>query len=321
VNLPQKALAKGIWMATYTDSINYPNRAALKRKRIFRTKVIPWLFVLPVLLINLLVIIGPTLSAVYYSLTDWSGIGGATFIGIKNYIQIFHDQNYGNAFMHNLIWLAIFLTIPIFLSLIVASILAPVKKGGMFFRAAFFIPYILPSVVTANIWKNLLSPTQGIGAELVKIGITGLDVAYLGNTKTALYSVAFVDFWHWWGFLMVLFLTAMQSVPSELYDAARIDGANRWQEFVNVTIPGIRPTLVFMILMTGIWSFLAFDYSWVLTQGGPAGASDLLSILVYKDGFMKFQAGYASAIGISMTFFAGLIISIFVFLRRKGWDI
>jgi raffinose/stachyose/melibiose transport system permease protein len=308
-------------MTTQTASIMLPKNNALKRQRIFRTKIIPWLFVLPVLIINFVVIIGPTLSAMYYSLTNWTGMGKATFIGLQNYIQIFHDSDYGEAFTHNLIWLAFFLTVPIFLGLIVASFLAPVKKGGMFFRAVFFIPYILPSVVTASIWRNLLSPTMGIGAQLAKIGIQGFDIAYLGNVNTALMSVAFVDFWHWWGFLMVLFLTAMQSVPTELYDAARIDGAGHWQEFVNVTLPGIRPTLVFMLLMTGIWSFLAFDYSWVLTQGGPAGASNLLSVIVFKDGLMKFEAGYASAVGISMTFFAGIIIAMFVYLRRKGWEI
>jgi raffinose/stachyose/melibiose transport system permease protein len=308
-------------MTSQAVSVQMQQAKKLKRQHFFRTKIIPWLFVLPVLLINFIVIIGPSVSAVYYSLTDWSGIGKSHFIGLKNYLDIFSDSNYSNAFGHNLLWLIIFLTVPVFLALIVSSFLAPVKKGGMFYRAVYFLPYILPSVITAFIWRNLMSPTLGLGAELAKIGVKGLDIAYLGNTKTALFSVAFVDCWHWWGFLMVLFLTAMQSVPSELYDAARIDGANRWQEFTNVTIPGIRPTLVFMLLMTGIWSFLAFDYAWVLTQGGPAGASDLLSILVYKYGLMRFQAGYASAIGLTMTFFAGIIIGIYIFLQKRGWEI
>jgi len=117
-----------------------------------------------------------------------------------------------------------------------------------------------------------LSPTQGLGGQLAKLGIPGLDIAYLGNPHTALLSVAFVDNWHYWGFLMVLFLSAIQNVPPDLYDAARVDGANRWQEFRHVTIPGIRPTVVFMLLMTAIWSFLVFDYIWILTQGGPAGS-------------------------------------------------
>lgn len=308
-------------MTSQVASISPKKNKKLRRKRYFRVKVLPWALVLPILLINLLVIIGPTVSAIYYSFTDWSGIGAAEFIGLENYKQIFTDSNYANAFSHNLIWLVIFLTIPIFLALIVASAMSRIKKGQMIFRTIYFIPYILPSVVTAGIWQNLLSPTMGIGAELAKIGINGLDIAYLGKTETALYAVAFVDFWHWWGFLMVLFLTAMQSVPRELYDAAQIDGANRWNEFIHITIPGIRPTLIFMLLMTGIWSFLAFDYVWVLTQGGPAGSSDLLSVLVFKYGLMRFDAGYASSIGITMTFFAGIIIAVYIAMKKKGWEI
>jgi raffinose/stachyose/melibiose transport system permease protein len=106
-----------------------------------------------------------------------------------------------------------------------------------------------------------------------------------------------------------------------LYDAARVDGANRWQEFLNVTLPGIRPTLVFMLVMTGIWSFLAFDYVWISTQGGPAGSSNLLSVLVFVNAFMNYDAGYAAAIGLSMSFFAAIIIIIYLWLRRRGWEI
>ena len=162
---------------------------------------------------------------------------------------------------------------------------------------------------------------MGIGSQLAKVGVQGMDVAFLGKPETALLSIAFVDNWHFWGFLMVLFLAAMQSIPPDLYDAAKIDGANRWQEFLHVTIPGIRPTLVFMLMMVGIWSFLAFEYIWILTQGGPAGTSEVLAVLVYKQAFNRFEAGYAAAIGLTMSFFAGLIIGLFVWLRRRGWEI
>ena len=134
-------------------------------------------------------------------------------------------------------------------------------------------------------------------------------------------AVAFVDNWHWWGFLMVLFLAAMQNIPRDLYELARIDGANRWQEFRYVTLPGIRPTLIYMILMSAVWSFLVFDYIWILTQGGPAGASEVLGTLVVKNAIFKFEAGYAAAIGLTMSFIAGIFITIFLILRRKGWEV
>jgi raffinose/stachyose/melibiose transport system permease protein len=270
----------------------------------------------------MLIAVGPSLAAVYYSLTKWSGIGAAEFIGLENFRHmLFEDADFKRAFLHNLVWLGLFLTIPILLALAAASLLAPIKRGGMLFRAILFIPYIVPSVVTASIWRNLLHPTLGVGAQLAKAGIPGLDVAFLGQSSTALYAVAFVDNWHWWGFLMVLFLAAMQNIPPDLYEAARIDGATRWQEFRHITIPGIRPTLTFMILMTAIWSFLVFDYVWILTQGGPAGSSEVMGTLVYKNAFNRFEAGYASALGLTMSCFAGIMIAIFAVLRRRGWEI
>jgi raffinose/stachyose/melibiose transport system permease protein len=293
-----------------------------RRTRFTRKMIVPWLFVLPILLLHMLIAVGPSLAAVYYSLTRWSGIGAAEFIGLENFRRmLFEDNDFKRAFLHNLIWLGLFLTIPILLALAAASLLAPIKRGGMLFRAALFIPYIVPSVVTASIWRNLLHPTLGVGAQLAKAGIPGFDIAFLGQSGTALYAVAFVDNWHWWGFLMVLFLAAMQNIPPDLYEAARIDGATRWQEFRHITIPGIRPTLTFMILMTAIWSFLVFDYVWILTQGGPAGGSEVMGTLVFKNAFNRFDAGYASALGLTMSCFAGIMIAIFAVLRRRGWEI
>jgi raffinose/stachyose/melibiose transport system permease protein len=293
-----------------------------RRSRRWRRGVMPWLFIAPILLLHLVVVIGPSIAAVYYSLTSWSGIGAAEFIGLENYRTLFfEDDSFRKALGNNLLWLVFFMTVPFIIALVTAGLLAAVRNGGMFFRTVLFIPYILPSVISASIWRNLLSPRAGIGAQLANWGIEGFDVAYLGKPETALFSIAFVDNWHFWGFLMVLFLAAMQNISPDLYDAAKIDGANRWGEFLHVTIPGIRPTLVFMLMMVGIWSFLAFEYIWILTQGGPAGASEVLAVLVYKEAFNRFEAGYAAAIGLTMSFFAGLVIGLFVFLRRRGWEI
>jgi raffinose/stachyose/melibiose transport system permease protein len=120
---------------------------------------------------------------------------------------------------------------------------------------------------------------------------------------------------------MILFLTAMQNIPLDLYDAAKIDGANRWQEFLNVTLPGIRPTVMFMLMMTAIWSFLGFDYVWILTAGGPGGSSELVATYLYKQAFQRFEAGYAAAIGITISAIAGLIATLFAVLRQRGWEV
>jgi len=297
-------------------------RPRWSRRAFYRRKVVPWLFVLPVLLVHLTVVLGPALSAFYYSLTDWSGIGAGTFVGLANYRRLlFEDPSFWHAFRNNLLWLALFLTVPIAMALVAASLLAPIRRGALFFRMALYIPYVLPSVIVANLFSSLLHPDRGLFGWLSERGVPGTDVALLGRADTVLPTIAFVDNWHWWGFLMVLFLAGMQNVPPDLYEAARLDGANRWQEFRDVTLPGIRPVLVFMILMTSIWSFLTFDFIWILTQGGPAGASEVLSVLVYKNAFENFEAGYAAAIGLTMSLLVGVVIAIFGVLRRRGWEI
>lgn len=292
------------------------------RRRVWRRRIIPWLFVAPILLINITVVLGPGLGTIYYSMTDWNGIGAGKWVGLANFRRLAtQDPSFRQAFEHNLLWLAMFLTVPIIMALVGASLLAPVRRGAMLYRIVLFIPYVLPSVITGNLWRSLMDPDKGIPAWLHDHGVPGFDKALLGDQHTVLPSIAFVDNWHWWGFLLVLFLAAMQGVPRELYEAARLDGANRWDEFRDVTLPGIRPTFVLMILMTSIWSFLTFDYIWILTQGGPAGSSDVLAVLVYKYAFQSFEAGYASAIGLTMSFFVGIIIAVFLVLRRRGWDI
>lgn len=313
--MQESAVLKGV------DGHTSQSRATAARRRFFRKKLVPWLFITPILLLHLVVVIGPSLAAFYYSLTDWSGIGAAEYIGLENFRDLLGDSNYWTAMRHNTMWLAFFLTVPFLMALVSAALLAQVRRGSMAFRTILFIPYILPSVIIVSIWRNLLSPRMGVGAQLAAAGIPGLDRAFLGETSTALLTIAFIDNWHFWGFLMVLFLAAMQNIPPALYDAAKIDGANRRQEFWHITVPGILPTLAFMLLMTGIWSFLVFDYVWLLTQGGPAGSSEVMATYLYKQAFNRFEAGYASAIGLTMSLFAGFIISIFGLFRRRGWGI
>ncbi|MFN8452343.1 MAG: sugar ABC transporter permease [Anaerolineae bacterium] len=292
------------------------------RYRFVHRVAIPWLFILPILILHVIVVAIPAVMGVYYSLTEWSGIGDANFIGLENYRKLlFEDTAFRSALVHNIVWMLFFLTVPFALALLASSLLARIRHGGMVYRTLLFIPYLMPSIVAATIWRSLFSPTVGIGAQLAQIGIPGLNVAYLGRPDTALIAIAFADNWHYWGFLMVLFLTAMQAISLELYDAAKIDGANRWQEFRFVTLPGIRPVVLFMLMMTAIWSFLVFDYIYILTRGGPAGATEVMATLIYKNAFTVFKAGYGAAQGVTVSLFAGAIILMFIYLRRRGWEI
>ncbi|MCY4465909.1 MAG: sugar ABC transporter permease [Chloroflexi bacterium] len=294
------------------------------RRKFLRNVIIPWIFIAPLLIVHIFVVAIPAVQGVYMSMTDWGGINpDVEFIGLENYRELFfEDQSFAKAMNNTIVWMIFFLTVPFIMALFCATQLAQIKRGGMLYRSILFTPYILASVVTTTIWKNLLNPKQGILAATARaVGIQDFEVAFLGRTDTALMSIAFIDNWHFWGFLMVLFLAAMQAIPPVLYDAAKIDGANRWHEFRHVTLPGIRPTVLFMFMMVAIWSFLAFDYIWLTTQGGPGGASEVIATLLFKNAFLRFEAGYAAAMGVVISIFSGFIIMIFVMLRRRGWDI
>jgi raffinose/stachyose/melibiose transport system permease protein len=274
-----------------------------------------WAFVLPVLLINLVVVVIPSVIGLAVAFTEWSGYGVPTFIGLENFQRLFQDEIFFKALKNNLIWTALFLTAPIAIGLLGAYILSTIKRGQMFFRVAYFIPYVIASVVNAQLWRQLLHPRVGIGAWLANYNIN------FGTRETALYGVAFVDAWHFWGFLVVLYLAAMSAVDTELYEVARLDGATRFQQFRFVTLPSIRPTLIFTILMIIIWSSTTFDYVFMLTSGGPANSSELMSTYLYSNAFSRFDAGYAAAIGMMMSLWVGLAVAGFVYLRRQGWEI
>ena len=299
-------------------------REARRWTRGFRKKIFPWLFIAPISLVHLGMVIIPSLFGLYYSLTDWSGIGPAEFVGLDNFRVLFlEDLHFRKAFSHNLMWLCFFLTIPFIMSLTGAAFVAQIRRGAMFFRTLIFLPYVLPSVVVAFIWRVMMSPRVGLGPQFARWGlnIPAFSHAFLGDPDTALWAIAFVANWPWWGFLMTLFLAAMQAIPPELYDAAKIDGANRFQEFFNITIPGIRPTLVFMYLMTTIWSFTSFAYVWVLTQGGPGDSTELLATYLYKQAFRNFEVGYGAAIGLSVSALASIVVVLFTLVRRRGWEV
>jgi len=292
-----------------------------RRRRLWRRVILPWLFIAPLMFLNLVVILGPSVGSAYFAFTEWSGLGPAKWIGLANFQRMVTDRVYLTAFTNNVKWTLIFLTVPISMGLLGSALVAPLKRFAMAYRVAYFLPYVIASVVNSQIWRNILHPTLGIGVWLADHGLKFMSVAFFGNRQTVLYSIAFVDNWHWWGFLVVLYLAAMQAVDHELYEAARIEGANRWQEWRHITLPGIRPTLVFTILMTIIWSFLVFEYVYILTQGGPAHASEVLATEVFNSAFQRFEVGYAAAIGLSMSFIAGLVVAGFLTLRRRGWEI
>ena len=295
----------------------------MKRRKVKKSHLVAYGFILPACIIHLCIITLPSLSTLVMSLFDWNGLGKAKFIGFDNFVEIFtKDSVVKLAVIHNLEWLAVFVTVPLILGFIVAILVSRIKRFQMFLRTVYFMPYVISAVVAGRIWTAYMNPFYGLNTIFGKMGFEKLSkVLWLGEPKIALFSVAFVDNWHWWGFVMVLFLGALQQVDPTLYEAARVDGANGLQELIHVSIPGIRQTIAFVLIMTIMWSFLTFDYVYVMTNGGPANSTEILATWIYKNAFVKYRAGYANALCVLQS---GICIILYFFQKwvskRGGLD-
>jgi len=292
---------------------------AHKDKR--RTELLPWLFLSPSLLLLTFVIGAPIAGTFWLSFTDWSGIGVPVFIGLQNYIELLKDPVFYASLGNNLKWMAYFLTVPILAALIIARLLSRIVRGQMMYRTLVFVPYIISTAVTAVIWQWIFNPYVGINYLFKNWGWDSLRVLWLGNENFALFSVAVADSWHSLGFTIVIFLVALQQTDGSYEEAAKMEGANNWQIFWNVLLPQLRPTIVMVYMLNIIWSFAAFDYVYIMTQGGPGSASELLATYMYKLTIHLYEPGYASAVAMTMGMFSIAVILGFGYLKKKGWDI
>ena len=291
-----------------------------KRDKFNTAKMIPYFFILPAFIFHMSLVTGPAISTLVMSLFDWNGMGGATFIGLDNFVEIFtEDEVVGRAVTNNLKWLMIFITVPIILGFTVSILISNIKWGQMLFRSIFFVPYVISAAVAGKIWTAYMNPYYGLNIVFEDLGWEKLaSMQWLGNPDISLYSVAFVDNWHWWGFVMVLFLGALQQVDKNLYEAAKIDGANRFQEIIHVSIPGIRQTIAFIMIMTIMWSFLTFDYVYIMTNGGPANSTEIMSTWIYKNAFTKYRAGYANALCVIQSGICIVLYFVQKYISNKG---
>ena len=266
---------------------------------------------LPSLLISISVVLIPGIQTIYSSLTSWNGFSAEkTFIGLQNYIELFQDEYFHIALKNNIVWMLLFLTIPVFMGMVMALLLLHRKKGRNILQMIFLIPYVLAPVVTAMIFKNIIfNPTTGFIHFLNELN-AGLALKNpFTNKQFGIVAVAAVDMCHFWSYLMIIYLSALRQTPQDQLEAARLDGANFPQLFFHVYLPNIKPTVSLMSIMIVIFSFLAFDYVNLITQGGPAHYTEVLATLAYTSAFSERKVGMASAISVVMSAF-GLIASV-----------
>ncbi|GLS19670.1 sugar-binding protein [Labrys miyagiensis] len=273
------------------------------------------LYLIPTMIINVVIILIPALLTAVLAFYNWDGISTPTFAGLDNFRALAADGVFWRALGNNILWTLVFLTLPILMGLLAASMLLIVRRGSNVFQIVYFLPVVIATAITARIWQGMIySPVTGVFGVLKRYGLPIPNP--LTQPSISLFGVATVDLWHWWGFLCVIFFAALRQVPQEQIEAARIEGATYFQMMRYVLLPGIRSTITLMMIMTVIWSFLAFDFVYILTQGGPALSSELLSTLAYRKAFYDLNVGQAAAAALVISVFG--LVSTFFYVRIQS---
>ncbi len=260
-----------------------------------------YILIAPAVLIFLFFVIYPLFRTILVSFYDYGLTDPVMkFIGLQNYIDMTKDPVIWTALKNNVIILVGSVIVQVGMGLILAAILnRGIRYGRTIFRTIHFAPMVMSVVAVGVLWQLVYDPGVGILNKLLKLMHLGVpQQGWLGDPHLVIYSVLVVACWQYTGFMMVLLLAGMQSVPIELYEAARIDGASEIQSFLYVTIPCIRNVILAAVLITMIGAFKVFDIVYVLTRGGPANASQVLGTYIYYQAFTNNMAGYGSAIAV-----------------------
>lgn len=281
------------------------------------------LLILPLFVWVIATLMYPLIATVALSLENvgYAGTEGR-FIGLKNYVDLLKSPQFRKSAWLTAKWTFWSVVLQLGLALGGAVILNQDFKGKEFIRTWVILPWVLPSIVLATLGKWVLDPSLGVvNYLLTRFGMIDSPVSFLSMPRQAFWSVLLLNTWRWFPFFAVTLLAALQTIPKELYEAAEIDRANAFQKFIHVDLPGIAPVLKIQLLICILWAANIFDTIWLLTRGGPSGATTTLPILIYYKAFQEFRISQASAASIVM-FVLMLLASIVYFatLLRSDWE-
>jgi ABC-type sugar transport system permease subunit len=275
-----------------------PVQSRGNRKQARRNTLIGWTFILPNFLGFLAFTLIPVVAAFALSFMEWTSFSAPKWIGLANFERMFASDSFWIALRNTVVYALGHVPLTMALALLLAMLLNRKLKGIGFFRVAIFFPYITSLVAVAVVWNMLFSPDSGpINQFLGAIGIAN-PPGWTSSSDWAMPAVIITSVWRDMGYYMVLYLAGLQAIPTELYEAAEVDGASAWQRFWNVTIPSLRPTTFFVVVMLTVSSFKVFDLIVVMTNGGPGRSTTVLSQLIYQEGIGEGKFGYSSAISL-----------------------
>jgi len=297
--------------AGMTQSIGASKTPAWVRQWFGAETLTAWLFILPSLIGFVTFYAVPMLRGVFYSFTDWNMLKDPNLIGLGNYTKLFADKQFWRSLQVTGYYVLLNIPIQTVLAVLLAVMMERVVKST-WVRSIFILPWLLPPVTVAMVWVWLLNPGMGMfGIAFKALGLPPLS--FLGSPDQAMPSIAMINIWQYTGNAALLIFAGLQTIPKEVYEAASIDGANDAEQFWWITIPLLRPVLVFVLVTTVIGSFQVFDTVAVTTKGGPVDATRVILWYIYEYAFSRFKMGYATAI--SMVVFAILMVITFIQMR------
>ncbi len=267
------------------------------------------LFCLPGFIAYCVFLIFPILMGIYYSFMDWNGISkGYNFIGFANYAKLFTDKKFGEALLFNFRYTIMLIAGVVVISVVLALLLNKEFKGRSFFRTLYFLPAVLSMITVSLVFKQVFFYVlPAIGKAL---GIEALSTNILASKQNAIYGVLFVHLWQGVALPTLLFLAGLQTIPTELYEAAAIDGANGWQQFKHITVAYLIPTLSVVLVLLVKQGLMVFDYVKSMTAGGPGTATQTIALLIYNNGFERNRYSYSIAQAIATGVIIALISAI-----------
>lgn len=268
-----------------------------------------YVFILPALVVYLVFVMVPVVQSMYISLFDWNGLSAEMeWVGLGNYVELFTDDAVFRQSLHNSIIATMVLAlVPTALGLVFAALFGSLRGAGPY-RSAIFLPYLISMVAVGVIWSWIYNPRVGaIDAVLEAVLLGDFVHDWLGEPATALLAGLLPVIWRFTGFAIVIFYAAIQNIPVDLYEAARVDGASGWQGFWKITLPLVREAMIIVVVWMTMDALKLFDLIWVLTKGGPNHATELMATWMFTNTFKHFKMGYGAAISVV------LFVMIFVF--------
>ena len=283
-----------------------------KPSRFQKRKWLPYLLVSPYLIFVAVFVLFPVIFSFLLTFHKWNIIAPMKFIGFDNYTRLFHDRLFWTSVLNTLKFLLLHIPLQLAVALFLAVLLNQKIRAVSFFRASFFMPVIVSGVVVTILWQQLLGYDNGIiNRMLMSVGLS--KVGWLVNPDVAIYSIAVMATWKNVGLYVILFLVGLQTVPTQYYEAAKLEGATKWQQFYHITLPMINPTVFMVVILSTIGGFSLFIEPYIMTGGGPLNKTLSAVLYIYKQAFQYYNMGYSATLG----FFYALMIMLVVVIQKR----